>query len=191
MKVTETELAGVVILEPRVFGDARGYFFEAWNRERMREIGLDAEYLQDNESMSARGVLRGLHYQLPPYSQAKLVRVVRGRVLDVVVDIRRGSPTFGRHVALELSGDRKRMLFIPRGFAHGFLALEEETIFVYKCDRPYMASHERGINPRDPELGINWGGLAPEACRLSPKDSVNPLLSQAEVYEYRDGNESY
>ncbi len=183
MKVTQSELPGVVILEPRIFGDARGYFFEPWNRERMREIGLDADYVQDNESLSYRGVLRGLHYQLPPYSQAKLIRVVRGRVLDLVLDIRRGSPTFGRHMVLELSGEDKKQLFIPRGFAHGFVSLEDGTIFAYKCDRPYMASHERGINPRDPELGINWGSLEVENCLVSAKDALNPGLAQAELYD--------
>ncbi len=187
MKVTETELAGVVLLEPRVFGDARGYFFESWNRAKLREVGLDVDFIQDNESMSSRGVLRGLHYQQSPYAQAKLIRVVRGRVLDVVVDIRPDSPTFGRHVLLELSGEEKKQLFIPRGLAHGFLCLEDQTIFTYKCDRPYMPSHERGINPGDPELAINWGGMDLKKCIISQKDALNPLLADADLYRLGSG----
>lgn len=183
MIVAHTDLEGVVIIEPRVFGDERGYFFESWNQARMRENGLDIDFIQDNESMSSRGVLRGLHYQLPPYAQAKLIRVICGKVLDIAVDIRRGSPTFGKHVAIELSGENKRQVFIPRGFAHGFVALEEGTVFAYKCDRPYMPSHDRGINPRDPALGIDLGADF-EAFIISAKDLANPLLADAEVFDY-------
>lgn len=183
MNVIRTKLDGVVVLEPRVFGDARGYFFESWNRERMAGAGIVSDFVQDNESLSAKGVLRGLHYQLTPYSQAKLVRVVRGRVMDVVVDIRLGSPTFGEHVALELSGDNKRMCFIPRGFAHGFLALEEGTVFAYKCDNKYAASHERCISPFDPALGIDWGADR-DAVVVSGRDGEAPLFADAEVYDF-------
>lgn len=183
MNVIRTELDGVLILEPKVFGDARGYFFESWNRERMAEAGIAADFVQDNESCSAKGVLRGLHYQMPPYSQAKLVRVVRGCVRDVVVDIRRGSPTFGRHAAVELSGDNKRMLFVPRGFAHGFVSLEKGTVFTYKCDNKYAPSHERGISPFDPALGIDWG-MTKDALVLSEKDADSPLLADTDLDDF-------
>lgn len=187
MNVVQCGLEGVVILEPKIFGDERGYFFESWNRARFEEIGLGVDFIQDNESMSLRGVLRGLHYQLPPYTQAKLIRVICGRVLDIAVDIRKGSPTFGKHVAIELTGENKRQAFIPRGFAHGFVALEENTIFAYKCDRPYMPSHDRGINPRDPALGIelsaDFGADFAEFI-ISEKDLANPLLAEAELFEY-------
>lgn len=183
MNVIQTIFDGVILLEPRVFGDERGYFFESWNRERLRGIGVEADFIQDNESMSSRGVFRGLHYQLPPYSQAKLVRVVRGGILDVVVDIRRGSPTFGRHVKYELTGENKRQIFIPRGFAHGFVCLADDTVLSYKCDRPYMPSHERGINPGDPFLGIDFG-LDVRECIVSAKDAKNPLLAAAEIFDY-------
>ena len=143
MIIIKTEIDGVVILEPKVFGDARGYFFESWNKERYAADGIGCEFIQDNESKSRFGVLRGLHYQALPYTQAKLVRVISGSVLDVAVDIRKGSPTFGKHVAVELSGENKRQLFIPRGFAHGFAVLSDEAVFAYKCDNIYMPSHER------------------------------------------------
>ena len=185
MKVIETEILGAKIIEPRVFGDARGYFFESWNRQAFREAGIDVDFVQDNESFSSYGVLRGLHYQMAPYTQAKLVRVIQGGVLDIAVDIRRGSPTFGKHVAVELSGENKRQLFVPRGFAHGFVVLTEEALFAYKCDNRYMPSHERGIAWNDPALGINWRVNA-ESFILSEKDTKNPFLADAEVFDYYD-----
>lgn len=183
MNVIHTELDGVLILQPKVFGDARGYFFESWNRECMTEVGISVDFIQDNESCSIKGVLRGLHYQKSPYAQAKLVRVIRGRVRDVVVDIRKGSPTFGKHVAVELSGDNKKMLFVPRGFAHGFVSLDEGTIFAYKCDNKYASSHERGISPFDPGLGIDWG-ITKDAVIMSEKDACAPLLANADFDDF-------
>lgn len=183
MNICKTELDGVVIIEPAVFGDSRGYFFESYNAIKFREQGLDANFVQDNESKSRYGVLRGLHFQKAPYAQAKLVRAVTGRVLDVVVDIRRGSPTFGRHVAVELSGENKRQLFVPRGFAHGFVVLSPEVVMAYKCDNIYMPSHERGVSFRDPALGIDWQ-VPQEELILSPKDLQNPPLEEAEVFAY-------
>ncbi|MDD3118290.1 MAG: dTDP-4-dehydrorhamnose 3,5-epimerase [Victivallales bacterium] len=183
MKVTATELPGVVIVEPQLFGDARGYFFESWNRDRFAAAGIQVDFIQDNESKSRFGVIRGLHYQAAPYAQAKLVRVIAGAVLDVAVDIRRGSPTFGRYVAVELSGDNKRQMFVPRGFAHGFAVLSETVIFVYKCDNKYMPSHERGIAFDDPALGIDWQVRA-DSFILSPKDTCNPSLAEAELFDY-------
>ncbi len=180
MNVIKTEIEGIRILEPRVFGDARGYFFEVWNEESFKEAGIDVRFIQDNESKSRFGVLRGLHYQLPPYAQAKLVRVIQGAVLDVSLDIRKGSPTFGQHFSIELSGNNKRQVFIPRGFAHGFVVLSPEVIFAYKCDNRYMPSHERGIAFDDPDLKINWG-IKPASMLLSEKDMRNPLLKDAEL----------
>ena len=171
MNIIKTEIDGVVILEPKVFGDARGYFFESWNKERYAADGIGCEFIQDNESKSRFGVLRGLHYQALPYTQAKLVRVISGSVLDVAVDIRKGSPTFGKHVAVELSGENKRQLFIPRGFAHGFAVLSDEAVFAYKCDNIYMPSHERGIAFDDPALGIDWR-IRPEKEFSSPAERV-------------------
>lgn len=180
MKVIECALPEVKIIEPEVFGDARGYFFEAWNGEKFRNAGLDFQWIQDNESKSSYGVVRGLHYQLPPCAQAKLVRVIYGRVIDVAVDIRRDSATFGKHVAVELSGENKRQLLIPRGFAHGFAVLSETAVFAYKCDNIYMPSCERGIAYDDPALGIDWQ-LPPEAIVLSAKDRNNVPLAEAEI----------
>ena len=180
MKVIECALPEVKIIEPEVFGDARGYFFEAWNGEKFRNAGLDFQWIQDNESKSSYGVVRGLHYQLPPCAQAKLVRVIYGRVIDVALDIRRDSATFGKHVAVELSGENKRQLLIPRGFAHGFAVLSETAVFAYKCDNIYMPSCERGIAYDDPALGIDWQ-LPPEAIVLSAKDRNNVPLAEAEI----------
>ena len=137
MNVIKTDIEGVVVIEPRVFDDARGYFFESYSKRRFDEVVRPIEFVQDNESMSTRGVIRGLHFQRPPFSQSKLVRCVRGAVLDVVVDIRRGSPTYGRHIAVELTGENRRQLFVPRGFAHGFAVLSDEAVFQYKCDNYY------------------------------------------------------
>ena len=183
MQIIETAIPEVKIIVPKVFGDDRGYFFECWNSGQYKEAGIDCSWVQDNESKSRFGVLRGLHYQTAPYAQAKLVRVIAGRVLDVAVDIRRGSPTFGRHVTIELSAENKHQLFIPRGFAHGFAVLSEEVVFAYKCDNFYMPSHERGIAFDDPELGIDWQ-VKPEQFILSPKDKQNPLFKDAELFDY-------
>ena len=179
MKVTPTDIPDVLIVEPKVFGDARGWFFESWNRDRYVQAGIDCDFLQDNESKSRFGVLRGLHFQAAPYTQAKLVRVISGAVLDVALDIRRNSPTFGRHVSVELSGENRRQLFIPRGFAHGFAVLSEEAVFAYKCDNVYMPPAERGIAFDDPALGIDWR-IAPAEWILSPKDRENPRFADAE-----------
>lgn len=182
MIVHTTHIKDVFILEPQVFGDERGYFFESFNAERFfAHTGVDVHFVQDNESRSKRGVLRGLHFQRAPYAQAKLVRVVKGRVLDVAVDIRKDSPTFGRYVAVELSGDNKRQLFIPKGFAHGYVVLEEDTVFQYKCDAYYHPAAEGGIAWNDPQIGIEWP--LPECdIILSERDKNRPLLS--ELCEY-------
>lgn len=157
MEYTETEIEGVWIIQPRVFEDARGYFFEAWKQADFDEhIGKHVEFVQDNESKSSYGVLRGLHYQKGEFSQAKLVRVIKGRVLDVAVDMRKGSKTFGKYVMVELSEDNKRQFFIPRGFAHGFLVLSDEAIFNYKVDNVYAPQHEASIRWNDPTVGIKW-----------------------------------
>jgi dTDP-4-dehydrorhamnose 3,5-epimerase len=178
MKVIETEIEGVFILEPRVFGDDRGYFFESFSLKHFEEKVSKTVFVQDNESKSKYGVLRGLHYQLPPYTQAKLVRVVKGRVLDVAVDIRRGSPTFGKYVAVELSEENKLQLFLPKGFAHGFAVLSEEAIFQYKCDEYYAPDYEGAICYDDPDLGIDWK-LPLEDVILSEKDKKHPRLRDA------------
>ena len=183
MRVIETELKDALIIEPKVFGDSRGYFFESWNKQALLEAGLACDFIQDNESRSHYGVLRGLHFQAAPYTQAKLVRVITGTVLDVIVDIRRGSPTFGKHIGVELSGENKRQLFVPRGFAHGFVVLSDDVLFAYKCDNSYMPSHERGIAFNDPALGIDWRVPA-DRLLLSEKDRRNPLFADAELFTY-------
>ena len=155
MNVIDTEIPEVKIIEPKVFGDSRGYFFESWSDKRYKEAGIDCNWIQDNESRSHYGVLRGLHYQAAPYTQAKLVRVIKGEVLDVAVDIRKGSPTFGKHVAVELTEENKHQLFVPRGFAHGFVVLSDDVIFAYKCDNLYAPTHERGLAFNDPALEID------------------------------------
>ena len=182
MEYIETEIAGVFIIEPRVFSDARGYFMEAWKEEEFNQHIGRVKFIQDNESKSSYGVLRGLHYQKGEWSQAKLVRVIKGRVLDVAVDIRKSSPTFGKHVMVELSEDNKRQFFIPRGFAHGFLVLSEEAIFTYKVDNPYMPAEEAGIRWNDPELAIEWP-IDPSVVQTSEKDLKRPLLKEAQVFE--------
>ena len=182
MQIIETAIPDVKIIEPQIFGDSRGYFFESWNSNKYRALGIDCNWLQDNESQSRFGVLRGLHFQAAPYTQAKLVRVIKGAVLDVALDIRKGSPTFGLHVAVELSGENKRQLFIPRGFAHGFAVLSESVIFAYKCDNLYMPSHERGIAFDDPALKINWKVNLSEYI-LSEKDTRNPKFADAELFD--------
>ncbi|MDR0932302.1 MAG: dTDP-4-dehydrorhamnose 3,5-epimerase [Victivallales bacterium] len=179
MKVFETAIAGVKILEPKLFGDARGYFFESWNQAKFAEVGINVDFVQDNESFSTYGVLRGLHYQMPPYTQAKLVRVIDGIVLDVVVDIRKNSPTFGKSVSVELSGENKRQLFAPRGMAHGFAVLSPTATFAYKCDNIYAPSHERSIRFDDPELDIDWR-ISPKDYLLSKKDHEGVPFKKAE-----------
>lgn len=176
MNVIKTDIEGVVVIEPRVFDDARGYFFESYSKRRFDEAVRPVEFVQDNESMSTRGVIRGLHFQRPPFSQSKLVRCVRGAVLDVVVDIRRGSPTYGRHVAVELTGENRRQLFVPRGFAHGFAVLSDEAVFQYKCDNYYHPESEGGISIADHSLGIDWR-IDPAEAILSEKDLRNPMFS--------------
>lgn len=183
MNIIKTTIPEVKIIEPAVFGDERGYFMESWNAEKYASLGIDCRWLQDNESCSSRGVLRGLHYQLPPFTQAKLVRVISGKVIDVAVDIRKGSPTFGKYVAVELSGENKRQLFVPRGFAHGFAVLSEHALFAYKCDNRYSPAHERGIAFNDPELAIDWHMDIANAI-LSNKDKQNVPLSRAELFDY-------
>ena len=182
MDYIETEIAGVFIIEPRVFSDARGYFMEAWKEVEFNEHIGPVRFIQDNESKSSYGVLRGLHYQKGAFSQAKLVRVIKGRVLDVAVDIRKSSPTFGKHVMVELSEDNKRQFFIPRGFAHGFLVLSEEAIFTYKVDNPYAPAQEAGIRWNDPTLAIEWP-IDPTEVQTSEKDLKQPLLKDAELFE--------
>ena len=175
MKVVKTDIEGVVIIEPRVFGDERGYFFESFSqREFERQVGK-VVFVQENESRSVHGVLRGLHYQLPPYTQSKLVRAVSGMILDVVVDIRTGSPTYGKHLAIELSGENKRQLFIPKGFAHGFVVLSKEVVFQYKCDNFYAPEYEAGICYDDPDLRIDWR-LPADVMILSEKDKNRPYF---------------
>lgn len=177
MNVIETKIPGVVIIEPRLFPDARGYFFESFSKREFEEKVGKIEFVQDNESKSSYGVLRGLHFQKPPYAQSKLVRVVKGAVLDVAVDIRKGSPTFGQHVAVELTEDNHRQFFIPRGFAHGFAVLTDEVIFQYKCDNFYAPASEGAIAWDDPDLGIDWRVPA-EKVILSEKDKKHPRLKE-------------
>ncbi len=178
MDVIKTALDGVVILEPRIFADARGYFFESFSQREFEEKVRLTRFVQDNESKSSYGVLRGLHYQKPPFAQSKLVRVIKGAVLDVAVDIRVGSPTYGQHVAVELTAENHRQLFIPRGFAHGFAVLSEEAIFQYKCDNFYAPQAEGAIAWNDPALGIDWH-LPAEAVQLSDKDRRHLTLAEA------------
>lgn len=175
MKVTDTPIEGVKIIEPRIFTDARGYFFESYNKEVFDREVAPVDFVQDNESCSTRGVMRGLHFQRPPYTQAKLVRCVRGRVLDVAVDIRKGSPTYGQHVAVELSEENHRQFFIPRGFAHGFAVLSDVAVFQYKCDNYYHPEADGGIAITDSSLGIDWQ-IDPKDAILSEKDTKHQSL---------------
>lgn len=185
MKLINTDIEGVYIIEPRLFEDERGYFFEAFSERKFAELtGIETCFVQDNESRSARGVVRGLHFQLPPHAQSKLVRVVRGTILDVAVDIRRGSPTFGRHVAVELSEHNHRQLFIPRGFAHGFSVLEGDAIVEYKCDNYYAPESEGAIRWDDPTLAIDWQ-LADNEAIVSAKDIANPMFKECKtLFDY-------
>ena len=182
MRLISTAIDGVVIVEPDVFGDVRGWFCEQYNRERYREAGICAEFIQDNESFSRKGVVRGLHWQSAPHTQAKLVRVIRGAVWDVAVDIRQRSPTFGRHVAVTLTGENRRQVYIPRGFAHGFIVLEDDTLFSYKCDNLYCKASERGLRFDDPALGIKWPDIGMNIT-LSEKDQRHPLLADIKPWE--------
>lgn len=182
MEYKETEIKGVFVIEPKVFNDARGYFMEAWKKEEFEAHVGKVDFLQDNESKSSYGVLRGLHYQKGDSSQAKLVRVIKGKVLDVAVDIRRSSPTFGRHVMVELSEYNKRQFFIPRGFAHGFLVLSDEAIFTYKVDNPYAPQQDAGIRWNDPDLAIEWP-IDPKEVLTSEKDLKQPLLKDAVLFD--------
>lgn len=175
MEFIKTEIEGVVIIEPRIFKDARGYFFESFSQREFEANVGPINFVQDNESMSTRGVMRGLHFQLPPYTQAKLVRCVKGSVLDVAVDLRKDSPTYGHHVAVELTADNHRQLFIPRGFAHGFAVLSDVAIFQYKCDNYYAPQADGGISIVDTTLGIDWR-IDPSQAILSEKDTHHPLL---------------
>ena len=184
MKVIPTEIKEVVIIEPTVFGDSRGYFFESFSQREFDEKVRPVRFVQDNESKSCYGVLRGLHFQKGEHAQSKLVRAVEGRVLDVAVDIRRGSPTFGKYVAVELSAENKRQLFIPRGFAHGFSVLSATAVFQYKCDNHYAPQHEGAIIWNDTAIGIDWKLPAGDVI-LSEKDRKHPLLSEAEeLFDY-------
>ena len=187
MRILKTDIEGVYIIEPHLFEDERGYFFEAFSERKFAELtGIETRFVQDNESRSAKGVVRGLHFQLPPHAQSKLVRVVRGKILDIAVDIRRGSPTFGHYVAVELSEHNHRQLFIPRGFAHGFSTLEGDAIVEYKCDNYYAPASEGAIVWNDPALAIDWQ-LPTESVILSDKDLKNPALAECEaLFDYNE-----
>lgn len=180
MNVIKTKIEGLVIIEPKVFFDGRGYFFESFSQQRFNELVAPVTFVQDNESKSSYGVLRGLHFQKPPFAQSKLVRVVKGKVLDVAVDLRRNSPTFGQYEAVLLTEENKRQFFVPRGFAHGFAVLSEEAIFQYKCDNYYAPQSEGSVLWNDPAIGIDWQ-LPTEAVLLSDKDKKSPLLSELEA----------
>lgn len=185
MQFIRTYIEDVIICEPKVHGDARGYFVETFRADKLEEfVGYKINFCQDNESKSSKGVLRGLHYQLPPHAQTKLVRVISGRVLDVAVDIRKGSPTFGKYVAVELSAENKRQLLVPRGFAHGFVVLENDTVFAYKVDNYYSPECDRGISFDDESLNINWI-LNKEELNLSAKDTKQPKLNETnDLFEF-------
>jgi len=174
MRVVEEPFKGLFLLEPRVFHDPRGHFFESYNRSGMHELGITGEFVQDNQSLSTKGILRGLHFQSPPYAQGKLVRVAQGAVLDGVVDLRKSSPTYGQHYRVELSAQNFLMLWIPPGFAHGFLTLSDHTLFLYKCTAPYHQASEGGLAWNDPYLNIDWGIDAP---LLSDKDRQHPSFA--------------
>ena len=179
MNIIETDIKGVMIIEPRLFSDERGHFFESFNQNIFVEKVCKTMFVQDNESKSSYGVIRGLHFQKPPFAQSKLVRVVKGAVLDVAVDIRRNSPFFGKHVSVELTEDNHRQLFIPRGFAHGFSVLSEEVVFQYKCDNLYAPQYEGAIAWDDPDLGIDWH-IPKDKMLLSEKDKTHPRLKETE-----------
>lgn len=179
MELIQTEIPEVIIIKPDVFGDDRGYFFESFHEEKFAAFGIKGPFVQDNESSSQKNVLRGLHYQLEPFAQGKLVRVIRGAVLDVAVDIRQNSPTFGKWVSMELTAENKWICWIPVGFAHGFVTLEDNTIFTYKCTAFYNKASEASVRWNDPELNIDWGFENP---LLSEKDNLAPLLKEAKLF---------
>jgi len=185
MNFIRTEIEDVIIIEPQVHGDERGYFVETFRADKLEEfLGYKIDFCQDNESKSSRGVLRGLHYQLAPDAQTKLVRVIQGRVLDIAVDIRKGSPTFGKHVSVELNSENKRQILVPRGFAHGFVVLEDDTIFAYKVDSYYSPKNDRGIAFDDEALGIDWK-ISHHELKLSAKDKVQPKLAETDdIFDY-------
>lgn len=190
MQFIRTAIPDVVIIEPQVHGDERGYFVETFRTDKLEEfLGYKINFCQDNESKSSKGVLRGLHYQLPPFAQTKLVRVIQGKVLDVAVDIRKGSLTFGQYVAVELSAENKRQLLVPRGFAHGFVVLEDDTVFAYKVDSYYSPECDRGIAFDDPDIGIDWQ-IPHEQLNLSAKDRVQPKLYETNDL-FEDGVDYY
>jgi len=180
MKIIKTRFPGLIIIEPDVFEDDRGYFLETFHKEKYKEAGIDVNFSQDNESKSVRGVVRGLHYQLQPFAQGKLVRVIQGKVFDVAVDLRKGAPTFGEWFGTELDDVSKKQMFVPRGFAHGFSVLSETAIFSYKCDNVYSRENERGINLADPKLGIDWK-INQENQIISGKDKLAPVFEEAEM----------
>lgn len=182
MNVINAKIKGVKIIEPDVFGDERGWFCEQYNAARYKAAGITADFVQDNESFSSKGVVRGLHWQAGEHCQAKLVRVIRGAAWDVAVDIRKDSPTFGKHVAVTLTAENRKQFFIPRGFAHGFIVLEDNTLFSYKCDNFYCAAADRGMRFDDPALGIEWPKVDVE-LRLSEKDRRHPMFSDIEPWE--------
>jgi len=185
MNFTRTNIPDVVVVEPLVHGDDRGYFVETFRQDKLEEfLGYKINFCQDNESKSSKGVLRGLHYQLPPHAQTKLVRVIQGKVLDVAVDIRKRSPTFGQHISIELSSENKKQLLVPRGFAHGFVVLEDDTVFAYKVDSYYSPQCDRGIAFDDLDLGIDWI-LKTSELNLSAKDKIQPKFSETkDLFEY-------
>lgn len=183
MRFTKAPLEGVRLIEPQVFQDPRGFFLESYREDLFKAEGIRARFSQDNHSSSSKGVLRGLHFQVPPFAQAKLVRITKGSAFDVVVDIRKNSPTFGKSYAVTLSAENKKMLYIPEGFAHGFLALEDNTEFLYKVSSVYSPAHEKGIFWNDPALGISWPSMD-SAYTLSPKDQQYPKLSQAGLQQF-------
>ncbi len=180
MKIIETRLPELIIIEPKVFEDDRGYFYESYNEDTFRQLGLKFKFVQDNQSLSSYGVIRGLHYQLNPYAQTKLVRVLQGRIFDVAVDLRKNSDTFGKSFGIELSAENKKQLLVPRGFAHGFSVLSESAVVFYKCDSLYNKKAERGINPFDDSLHINWR-IEKENAIISEKDKLAPELKKAEI----------
>jgi dTDP-4-dehydrorhamnose 3,5-epimerase len=185
MEVIKTKVPEVLIFEPKVFGDQRGYFMESYREDIIKEHIGNVKFVQDNESFSQYGVLRGLHFQNPPYTQGKLVRVLEGEVLDVAVDIRTGSPTYGKHVSVKLSAENKRQLWVPRGFAHGFVVLSKTALFSYKCDNYYMPSHDGGINWNDPKIGIDWG-VPKDVIQLSEKDEIHPSIEEVTKFKFED-----
>lgn len=186
MEVIKTDIEGVVIIEPRIFKDERGYFYESFSQREFEEKVCRTTFVQDNQSKSSYGVLRGLHFQKPPYCQSKLVRCIKGAVLDVAVDIRKGSPTFGKHVAVELTEENHRQFFVPRGFAHGFAVLSEEAVFQYKCDNFYCKESEGAVAWNDPELAIDWR-IPAEKVLLSEKDKLNKNVAEADyLFDYNE-----